>query len=71
MSEIVQTVVKIPNHLSETYPKKPVPWTLTDNEPSTRGFDETEFLVYAGGNLTTLTRRKLSGQLNYSERNYV
>ncbi len=33
--------------------------------------DETEFLVDAGGYLTALARRKLSGQLDYSERNYI
>ncbi len=33
--------------------------------------DETEFLVDAGGYLTALARRKLSGQLDYSERNHI
>ncbi len=33
--------------------------------------DETEFLVNAGGYLTSLARHDLSGQLNYSEQNHV
>ena len=32
---------------------------------------DTEFLVDAGGYLTALARRKLSGQLNYTERNLI
>ena len=32
---------------------------------------DTEFLVDAGGYLTALARRELSGQLNYSERNLI
>ncbi|ELY86246.1 transposase [Natrialba taiwanensis DSM 12281] len=32
---------------------------------------ETEFLVDAGGYLTALDRHELSGQFNYSDRNYV
>lgn len=31
----------------------------------------TEFLVDAGGYLTALARRELSGQLNYTERNHI
>ncbi|WP_114578994.1 IS6 family transposase [Saliphagus sp. LR7] len=33
--------------------------------------DETEFLVDAGGYLTALARRELSGHLDYSDRNHV
>ena len=33
--------------------------------------DETEFLVDAGGYLTALVRRELSGYLNYSDRNHI
>jgi len=32
---------------------------------------DTEFLVNAGGHLTTLFRHDLSGQLNYTERNHI
>jgi len=32
---------------------------------------DTEFLVDAGGYLTALARRELSGQLNYTERNHI
>ena len=32
---------------------------------------DTEFLVDAGGYLTALARRELSGQLNYTERNLI
>ncbi len=32
---------------------------------------DTEFLVDAGGYLTSLARRELSGQLNYNERNHI
>ncbi|SEP31113.1 DDE domain-containing protein [Halorientalis persicus] len=32
---------------------------------------DTEFLVDAGGYLTALVRQKLSGQLNYTDRNHI
>ena len=33
--------------------------------------NDAEFLVGAGGYLTALVRRELSGQLNYSDRNHI
>ena len=44
---------------------------ITERPTETNPNGTPEFLVDAGGYLTALTRRELSGQLNYTERNLI